>query len=463
MKLLPGIIACLIALPLAFATLDNEASAIISTLPTCAAKCLVTNVLASTCDLDDYHCTCENEPLQHELEKCILASCTIKEALFTKNATSVLCGAPVRDVQPSFKRINDVMGIMSGIFVILRFGTKIMYRVPMGLDDLFIMITMILSGFCMCINAFGAAPSGIGTDIWTLTPQQITDFARWFWTLVLTYFILQTTMKLSLLFFFLRIFPSRGVRKLLWAAVVFISLNGTIFALVAVFQCQPISHFWHSWDGEHTGRCASVNGVAWSNGAVNIASDFWILGIPLSQLSKLNLDWRKKVGVGMMFGVGTFVTAVSIFRLYACIVAGISQTNNKSWDYLAMAQWSTVEVNVGIWCACMPTMRVLLMRLSGQSKRYISYGSHKSGQDSSREDPNRPRTKTYPLERGSGSSASATAVKGSRGRMQSSGITCDTIVEVEFGAHDDETHLVEMKKFDHSKSALTLSQSEDSV
>ncbi|RGP63994.1 hypothetical protein FSPOR_8322 [Fusarium sporotrichioides] len=463
MKLFHGIIACLMALPLAFAALDKEASTILGSLPNCAAKCLVTNVMASTCDLDDYHCTCENEPLQQELEKCILASCTIREALFTKNATSVLCGAPIRDVRPSFTRINDVMGIMSGIFVILRFGTKIIYQLPMGLDDVFIMITMLLSAFCMCVNSFGAAPSGIGTDIWTLTPQQITSFALWFYLLVLTYFVLQTTMKLSLLFFFLRIFPSRGVRKLLWGAVVFISLNGLTFALVAIFQCQPISHFWTSWDGEHTGRCASVNGVAWSNGAINIASDFWILGIPLFQLRKLNLDWKKKVGIGMMFSVGTFVTAMSIFRLYACIVAGISQTNNKSWDYLAMAKWSTVEVNVGIWCACMPTMRVLLMRITGHSKQYINYGSNKSAQDSSREDPNRPRTKSYPLEGGSGASANATAVKGSRGRMHPVGITCDTIVEVEYDAHGDETHLVHMKQFNHSKSARSLSQSQASV
>jgi hypothetical protein len=153
---------------------------------------------------------------------------------------------------------------------------------------------------------------------------------------------------------------------------------------------------------------------------------------------------------------------MSIFRLYACIVAGVSHTNNLSWDYLAMAKWSTVEVNVGMWCACMPTMRVLLMRLFGKSKRYINYGSNKSGQESSREDPNRPRTRTYPLERESGASASATAIKGARGRVHPVGITCDTIVEVEYG-HDDETHLVHMKQFDHTKSSRSFSQSETSV
>ncbi|RGP59364.1 hypothetical protein FLONG3_11218 [Fusarium longipes] len=132
-----------------------------------------------------------------------------------------------------------------------------------------------------------------------------------------------------------------------------------------------------------------------------------------------------------------------------------------------MAKWSTVEVNVGMWCACMPTMRILLIRLFGHSKRYINYGSNKSGQESSRDDPNRPRTRTYPLERGPGASASAKAIKGSRGRSLASGITCDTVVEVEFDNHGDETHLVHMKPFDrtfdHSKSARSLSQSESSV
>jgi len=32
-------------------------------------------------------------------------------------------------------------------------------------------------------------------------------------------------------------------------------------------------------------------------------------------------------------------------------------------DYLPMATWSTVEINVAIICACMPNLRLLLVRL----------------------------------------------------------------------------------------------------
>ena len=144
----------------------------------------------------------------------------------------------------------------------------------------------------------------MGTDIWTLTPTQITDFGYWLYIICMMYFVLQTPLKLTLIFFYLRIFPSTGVRRILWATVAFTVAYGLTFILVIIFQCHPVNHFWVKWDGMHEGSCISVNGIAWSSSAINIAMDLWILGVPLSQLKKMNLDWKKKVGIGMMFSVG---------------------------------------------------------------------------------------------------------------------------------------------------------------
>lgn len=44
-----------------------------------------------------------------------------------------------------------------------------------------------------------------------------------------------------------------------------------------------------------------------------------------------------------------------------------------------MSQWSTIEVNVGIICACMPTLRLILLRmfpvLSSTTRKYGTNGS----------------------------------------------------------------------------------------
>ncbi|EYB21256.1 hypothetical protein FG05_30714, partial [Fusarium graminearum] len=181
-----------------------------------------------------------------------------------------LCGAPIRNRQVEILAVNDVLGTTSGIFVLQRFATKLFYKLPWGLDDLFIGLSMLMAIPCMVINS----------------------------------------------------------------------------------------------------------------GSINIALDVWILSIPLSQLKKMNLDWRKKIGVGIMFSVGIFVTIVSILRLSATIKmrAGVG-ANNATWEYTEFDQWSTIEVNVGIICACMPSLRVLLVRLfptmlgNSTQQQYYKYGS----------------------------------------------------------------------------------------
>lgn len=55
------------------------------------------------------------------------------------------------------------------------------------------------------------------------------------------------------------------------------------------------------------------------------------------------------------------VTLVSILRLQSLL--HFAKTSNPTWDNLAVSQWSTVEINVGIICTCMPSIRVLLLRL----------------------------------------------------------------------------------------------------
>jgi hypothetical protein len=146
---------------------------------------------------------------------------------------------------------------------------------------------------------------GLGKDIWTLTPTKITDFIHVFYALEILYFAQVALLKLSLLFFYLRIFPGTMVRRLLWVTVIFDICFGMLFVLLAIFQCRPISYYWSGWDGEHQGTCLNVNGLAWSNAAISIVLDGWMLAVPISQLFGLQLHWKKKIGVAMMFVVGT--------------------------------------------------------------------------------------------------------------------------------------------------------------
>lgn len=81
--------------------------------------------------------------------------------------------------------------------------------------------------------------------------------------------------------------------------------------------------------------------------------DLLLLVLPLTQVVRLNMHWKKKVRV--------------ILR-----------------DSLQIACWSTIEINVGIVCACMPDLRLLIVYILPERLGYKSYiataGSHNQSQ-----------------------------------------------------------------------------------
>lgn len=112
-------------------------------------------------------------------------------------------------------------------------------------------------------------------------------------------------IKLCVLFFYLRIFPSTTILRLIWATIGATILSLVVFGILALTQCQPISYYWQGWDGLHEGHCIGINALAWAIAGVSIILDVWMLALPLSQLIHLQLHWMKKIGVALMFGVGT--------------------------------------------------------------------------------------------------------------------------------------------------------------
>ncbi|KAJ3515198.1 hypothetical protein NM208_g14993 [Fusarium decemcellulare] len=455
MLILRGVaLFCLLALSGASASSSSSAAAsALAQLPDCATGCFATAIANSPCSPTNQTCMCTNEDLQLEVTTCVTKSCTVKESLVTKNITMTSCDAPIRDRTGEYIALSNTFAVISGVFLAQRFASKLYWKLPLGLDDWFILITFLCGVPSSVLNVHGTAANGLGRDIWTLTPEKITKFGMFFHVMAALYFAQITLLKLSLMFFYLRIFPTAGVRKLLWGTVIFNVVVGLVFVFVAIFQCQPVSYFWEKWDGEHEGHCMDINAITWSNAAISIALDFWMLAVPLFQLKALNLDWKKKIGVGMMFSVGLFVTIVSILRLSSVVKFG-SDALNPTWDYTEVSKWSTIEINVGIICACMPSLRILLVRLFpkilGTSRRYYNYGSNNPTGGNTNKSRSRPM----------GTNATS-QVDRSHGRVDSKGITCQRTYEVAFG-DNDETHLVHMKDLDF-KSSRSGSRSEVSV
>ncbi|KAH8716791.1 hypothetical protein GQ44DRAFT_660339 [Phaeosphaeriaceae sp. PMI808] len=330
-----------------------------SEFPPCGLLCLVESFSANICSPTDLECACKNDKFQQSVTLCVIAKCSVKEALVMQNISSTKCGLSVRNRGSELITTSYVMVTLGVLAVIARIAFRIIEKHGIGLDDWTIVATMIVGVSSAAVIVAVAVPNGLGRDIWTLTPDQITEMLRSFYFITILYFIDLALLKLSLVFFYIRVFPSQGVKRILWATVAFTVCYGVAFAVVSIFQCRPINFFWTKWHDRHQGKCVNINNFPLSNAGISIALDFWSLGIPLWQLWGLKMYWKQKVSVAFMFAVGTFVTIVSILRLHSLL----SRSSNVSWALAEATLWSTIEVGVGIICACLPTLRLIFMKI----------------------------------------------------------------------------------------------------
>lgn len=191
----------------------------------------------------------------------------------TKNTTVTTCGAPVRSKVVLGRTVGIVLGVASAVFVLIRIGYKVaVTQSELGWDDYFIVITLIFGIPNTIIIDRGAFTNGLGLDTWTLPFDTVTNFVKIVYVLEILYFLDLALLKLSLLFFYQRIFPARDVKRVIWGTIAFNCAFGMTFVIVAIFQCRPINYYWTHWDGEHHGKCININGLGWANAAISIGN-----------------------------------------------------------------------------------------------------------------------------------------------------------------------------------------------
>lgn len=198
------------------------------------------------------------------------------------------------------------MAIVTGVFIFTRivFNKFFSHHRRLRADDYLLIVAFAIGLPCIIINRRGLIANGLGRDVWTLSLDTLANFSLFFYVQQTLYVFLSAAIKLTLLLFYLSIFPGSITRRLLWLTVVGTIVYGLTFILFAALQCTPIDFYWVQYKSDIDGHCLNLNLLGWINGAISVAIDVWMIGIPLFQLRKLELHWKKKIGVGIMFLTG---------------------------------------------------------------------------------------------------------------------------------------------------------------
>lgn len=123
-----------------------------------------------------------------------------------------------------------------------------------------------------------------------------------YWVSQQFYIIDQLFIKVSILALYARVFPVQWFRKTIQFGIVFISLQDIVYLFCTIFRCTPIEA---TWDIRQPGTCLDLNVIGISGAILGITEHFIILLLPLPELWKLNLSWRKRVQLASIFILGS--------------------------------------------------------------------------------------------------------------------------------------------------------------
>ncbi|TKA80183.1 hypothetical protein B0A55_03612 [Friedmanniomyces simplex] len=249
------------------------------------------------------------------------------------------------------------MTALAAISVISRLATRVgIVRNP-GIDDAFITVALLFS-VATTITMILQVKHGMGKHEDTLSKQDQLAQLKPFWASVWVYNLAISCTKFSILFQYLRIFPGKKFRSICYIliGVVFVYSCWTFFS--AVFACTPVQYFWKP--DIPGGHCLDRFAVWFANAGINIVTDIATGVLPLPVFNSLELAKRQKYALMTVFALGGFTCIVSILRLHSLYV--ISKATDVSWNNPLAAIWSSVEINTGILCSCLPTLKACVSR-----------------------------------------------------------------------------------------------------
>ncbi|TDZ29569.1 hypothetical protein C8035_v005175 [Colletotrichum spinosum] len=244
-----------------------------------------------------------------------------------------------------------------------------------GADDWAISATYVLyiGWFSVGHHIFQKA---FGIDIWWANQETLTWALKLFYMAAPIYLIILGLTKVSILCFYLRLFPHERFCRLCHALLAIVITTTILWATLALVQCIPISYNWNGWKGDHgPAKCLNVNMLSWTMSVVSIFLDTIILVMPMPLIFKVRSTPRRKAAIIVMFSLGIVIVIASCLRLRFNIMYGDSV--NITWDYVDLMIWTGVEVATSIAATSLPSIRLMLHRLfPGFFGKIFAFGGH---------------------------------------------------------------------------------------
>ncbi|KAF4436146.1 hypothetical protein FACUT_6718 [Fusarium acutatum] len=276
-----------------------------------------------------------------------------------------LCQMPLQDNRQEYQATIIVFATLSFLFFVLRVTSKIATKNTWGTDDTWAAVT-----FCILIPftvfTLLAIHHGLGLATPLFTKNDLSQALKEIFILHLLYVCGLAAAKTSILFFYLRVFQDLTFRTLVWITHAFNALSTVIIITLNLTLGRSVTYLLGNSSDDVVSMRKYSNSIkiVLAHCVVNLALDIWMLILPMTQLYNIGLKLNKKISVMVMFGLGLFLTVVSLVRTIfsAQFLADPAEAQTGQQQVVL---WACVETYMGAIVACAPSTRQLIRKVVG--------------------------------------------------------------------------------------------------
>ncbi|RYP67342.1 hypothetical protein DL771_007286 [Monosporascus sp. 5C6A] len=233
----------------------------------------------------------------------------------------------------------NILAFIASIIVVLRFWARRLTRQPFGLDDY------------LCLAAL-------------ITQHALMAGSCSIFVAELAYTYSSPLIKLSVLAFYWRIFPTPTVKlgcNILGSMCIAWCIAITILDFV---QCRPLKAFWFiELQALPTTQCLDPILCFLGNSIANCIIDFFTLTLPIHEVMKLHTTTRRKINICCVFLLGGIAFAASVVRTISTAFIYNEGVNNFTKQFVVSGVATVVEIYAAVIGACLPTLVPIYRKL----------------------------------------------------------------------------------------------------
>ncbi|PWY85003.1 hypothetical protein BO70DRAFT_232183 [Aspergillus heteromorphus CBS 117.55] len=254
--------------------------------------------------------------------------------------------------------VSVIFPILSLLSILLRFRARPRCRLQLKGDDWWILAAWLSTlGISITIWVYGGI-AGITQYKMNIVEGMRTSLECLF-VLSLILQVSLSTVKISILFLYKRIFATNKFQIISWISIALVVIWGFTFFCLIMFARDPTSG---SWTGRGRFRF-NVISMGMAQSTTSIAIDFAVLLLPMPMLLSLQMPAQRKIGIMLIFWLGAFCCIAAIIRYFFLrkALASVGKGYGAVQSHVVIlrlesnqAVFMVLEPNCSIIAACLP-------------------------------------------------------------------------------------------------------------